>query len=64
MTELLIDHLATYDAEQMRLMRCKGKPLSTTAAQFGYTPTEAAELLDHAENNFYILEGWYRGVTA
>ena len=64
MTELLIDHLATYDAEQMRRLLRNGEPLNTTAAQFGYTPAEAEELLEYAENNLYILEGWFHGVSA
>ena len=56
-----IDTIATYDAQAIRRLVNKGEALSTTAAAFGYTPTEAQELLDHAENNHHILVGWWKG---
>jgi hypothetical protein len=55
-----IDTIATHDAEQIRRLVDKGEPLSTTAAGFGYTPSEAQKLLDHAANNYHILVGWWR----
>ena len=55
-----IDTIATYDAEQIRILVDNGESLSTAAAQFGYTPIEAQELLDHAKNNHHILVGWYK----
>mgnify|MGYP003638578957 CR=1 FL=1 len=55
-----IDTHATYYAEQIRRLVDNGEPLSTTAAAFGYTPSEAQELLDHAANNHYILVGWWK----
>jgi hypothetical protein len=55
-----IDTIATYDAEQIRRLVDKGEPLSTSAAQFGYTPSEAQELLDHAANKYHILVGWWK----
>ncbi|URC15502.1 hypothetical protein BD1_61 [Octadecabacter Antarctic BD virus 1] len=44
--EELRDHIAEYDADAIRKLLNAGEPLSTTAAQFGYTPSEAQELLD------------------
>lgn len=56
MTEKTIDPIATYDAKAIRRLLEMGEPLSTTAAQFGYTPIEALELLNRARNNRYLLE--------
>ena len=42
------NYLAKYDAKAIRRLLCNGEPLSTTAAQFGYTPKEAKELLEYA----------------
>lgn len=58
-----IDTIATHDAETMRRMLDSGEPLSSTAAQFGYTSGEAAELLEYAENNTQIPVGWWKEVT-
>lgn len=39
------EHMEAYDARAIcRLVRM-GEPLSTSAAQYGYTPSEAEELL-------------------
>lgn len=56
----MIDHIATYDADAIRRLVDRGEPLSTAAAQFGYTPGEARQLLDHAANNHHILVGWWQ----
>jgi|TARA_R110000764_G_scaffold132281_2_gene220117 hypothetical protein len=56
-----IDTIATHDAEQIRRLVDNGEPLTTTAAGFSYTPSEAQELLNHAENNHHILVGWWKG---
>ena len=56
-----IDTIATHDAQAIRRLVNNGEPLSTSAAEFGYTPTEAQELLAHAENNHHILVGWWKG---
>ena len=50
-----IDTIATYDAQALKRLVDKGEPLSTSAAAFGYTPSEAQELLDRATNNHHIL---------
>jgi len=42
-----IDTIATQDAEAIRRLIEYGEPLSTSAAQFGYTPKEAQDLLNH-----------------
>jgi hypothetical protein len=55
-----IDTIATHDAQAIRRLVDNGEPLSTSAAQFGYTPKEAQELLDHAANNHHILVGWWK----
>ena len=55
-----IDTIATHDAEQIKRLVGNGEPLSNTAAKFGYTPKEAQELLDHAQNNHHILIGWWK----
>ena len=55
-----IDTLATYDAQAIQRLVTNGEPLSTSAAQFGYTPSEAQELLDHAASNHHILVGWWK----
>ena len=55
-----IDTHATYYAQEIRRLVDNGEPLSTTAAKFGYTPSEAQELLDYAENNHHILVGWWK----
>jgi hypothetical protein len=56
----LIDYVATRDAAEIRRLVENGEPLSTSAADFGYTPKEAQELLDHAANNHHILVGWWK----
>tara|TARA_R110002074_G_scaffold252027_1_gene423699 strand:- start:280 stop:456 length:177 start_codon:yes stop_codon:yes gene_type:complete len=56
-----IDTIATHDAQAIRRLVNNGEPLSTTAAAFGYTPTEAQELLAHSENSHHILVGWMKG---
>lgn len=56
-----IDTVATSDAAEIKRLVDNGEPLSTTAAGFGYTPTEAQELLDYAANNTHILVGWWKG---
>ena len=55
-----IDTIATHDAEQMRRLVSNGEPIAGAAAAFGYTPKEAQELLDHAQNNHHILIGWWK----
>ena len=55
-----VDTIATYDAQAIRRLLDSGEPLSTTAAQFGYTPSEAQALLDYASKNHHILVGWYK----
>lgn len=59
----LIDHLATHDAEAIRRLVRNGEPLSTSAANYGYTPSEAQTLLDHADSNSPILLGWWEVVA-
>ena len=59
----LIDHMATHDAAEIKRLTDIGEPLSTVAAGFGYTPTEAQRLLTHAENNHHILCGWWDEVA-
>ena len=54
-----IDTIATYDAEKIRNLMGKGKPLNNIAARFGYTTSEAKALLDHAAKNHHILVGWH-----
>ena len=56
----LIDYVSTRDAAEIRRLVENGEPLGTSAAQFGYTPKEAQELLDHAVNNHHILVGWWK----
>lgn len=58
--DLIIDTIATHDAEQIRRLVDNGEPLSTTAAGLGYTPSEALQLLDHAANHPDILVGWWK----
>ena len=55
-----IDTLATHDAQAIQRLVDNGEPLSTSAAAFGYTPSEAQELLDHAASNHHILVGWWK----
>tara|TARA_R110002153_G_C13183473_1_gene485322 strand:- start:205 stop:378 length:174 start_codon:yes stop_codon:yes gene_type:complete len=55
-----IDTTATHDAQAIKRLVDNGEPLSTSAAQYGYTPTEAEELLNHAENNHHIIVGWWK----
>ena len=52
-----IDTIATYDAQAIQRLMDNGEPLSTSASAFGYTPSEAQELLDHATNNHHIIVG-------
>ena len=52
-----IDTIATYDAQAIKRLVDNGKSLSTCAEQYGYTPKEAQELLDHAKNNHHIIAG-------
>tara|TARA_B110000977_G_scaffold21598_1_gene25849 strand:- start:197 stop:394 length:198 start_codon:yes stop_codon:yes gene_type:complete len=59
MLDHLIDTIATHDAAEIKRLTDCGEPLSTTAAQFGYTPLEGQILLDHAANNHQILAGWW-----
>ncbi len=40
-----IDHIQLYDARAIKRLVNMGEPLSTSAAQYGYTPSEAKELL-------------------
>ena len=54
-----IDPIATHDAEKIRNLIENGEPLSTSAAQFGYTPSEAQQLLDHAKKHHHFLVDWY-----
>ena len=56
-----IDTMATHDAVAIKRLVNNGESLSTSAAQFGYTPKEAQELLDHAAKNHHILVGWWKG---
>ena len=53
--------MATHDAVAIKRLVNNGESLSTSAAQFGYTPKEAQELLDHAAKNHHILVGWWKG---
>ena len=55
-----IDTIATHDAQAMQCLLDNGEPFNTSAAAFGYTPTEAKELLNHAANNHHILIGWWK----
>jgi len=55
-----IDTIATHDAQAIQRLLDNGEPFNTSAAEFGYTPTEAKELLDHAANNHHILIGWWK----
>jgi len=55
-----IDTIATHDAQAIKRLVDNGEPLSTSAAQYGYTPIEARELLDHAKNNHHIIVGWWK----
>ena len=55
-----IDTIATHDAEKIKRLVDNGEPFSNVAAEFGYTPKEAQELLDHAQNNHHILIGWWK----
>ena len=57
--EQMIDTIATHDAQTIKRLVDIGEPLSTSAAQFGYTPIEGEKLLQHAENNLHILVGWW-----
>jgi hypothetical protein len=59
-TKMEIDTIATHDAQAIQRLVDNGEPLSTVSAKFGYTPTEAQELLDHAQNNHHILLGWWK----
>jgi hypothetical protein len=56
-----IDTIATHDAQVIKRLVGNGETLSTVAAQLGYTPSEAQELLDHAANNHHILVGFWKG---
>jgi hypothetical protein len=58
-----IDTIATHDAEQIRRLVCNGAPFITTAAGFGYTPSEALQLLEQAANHPDILVGWWKEVN-
>jgi len=60
----LIDDIATYDAAEIKRLTNNGEPLSTVAAAFGYTPSEARTLLALAENNRQIMSGWWKEVAA
>ena len=55
-----IDTVATYHAQAIKRLIDNGEALSTSAAQYGYTPKEAKELLDHAKNNHHIIVGWWK----
>lgn len=39
------DYTQAYDARAIKRLVDNGEPLSTSAAQYGYTPSEAEELL-------------------
>ena len=56
----IIDHMATHDAEAIRRLVSNGEPLSTSAAEFGYTPSEAQTLLDY---DGPFLMGWWKVTT-
>ena len=58
-----IDTHATYYAQEIRRLVDNGEPLSTTAAKFGYTPSEALQLLEQAANHPDILVGWWKEVN-
>jgi hypothetical protein len=55
-----IDDIATHDAEAIRRMTDRGEMLSTSAAQYGYTPSEAWQLLDHLDRFGFILVDWWK----
>jgi hypothetical protein len=43
--EMTAEHMQAYDARAIYRLVRMGEPLSTSAAQYGYTPSEAEELL-------------------
>jgi hypothetical protein len=56
----MIDDIATHDAEAIRRLVRNGEPLSTSAAQYGYTLSEARVLLDYVGP---FLAGWWMVTT-
>lgn len=59
-----IDTVATYDAQSIKRLIDNGEALNTSAAQFGYTPIEAQQLLDHASSHHHIVVGWWKEIEA
>ena len=43
--DMTAEYTQAYDARAIKRLVDNGEPLSTSAAQYGYTPSEAEELL-------------------
>ena len=56
-----IDDMATHDAQAIKRLVNNGEMLSTSAAQYGYTPSEAWDLIEQYDRFGFVLVNWWKG---